>query len=77
MLIILALFGQIIFMTVADFVYQGMVTIQLAFGLTYLMCAMLQVITYTLFWLFKLFWKTIVYLKKLQQASIFFLTLMK
>ncbi|KAL0810013.1 hypothetical protein ABMA28_010847 [Loxostege sticticalis] len=59
MLIILALFGQIIFMTVADFVYQGMVTIQLAFGLTYLMCAMLQVMVllYLAYMLIHLMWK--------------------
>lgn len=43
MLLILAVFGQIIFMVVADFVYQGTVTIQFAFGITYLTCALLQV----------------------------------
>lgn len=43
MLLVLAVFGQIIFMVVADFVYQGMVTIQVPFGITYLMCSLLQV----------------------------------
>lgn len=46
MLLILAVFGQIIFMIVADFVYQGMVTIQVPFGITYLMCSLLQVRTW-------------------------------
>ncbi|KOB76935.1 Solute carrier family 41 member 2 [Operophtera brumata] len=32
----------IIFMIVADFVYQGVVTIQVPFGITYLMCSLLQ-----------------------------------
>ncbi|XP_028163070.1 solute carrier family 41 member 3-like isoform X2 [Ostrinia furnacalis] len=59
MLIILALFGQIIFMTVADFVYQGVVTIQVAFGVTYLMCSMLQVMVllYLAYMLIHLMWQ--------------------
>ena len=43
MLLVLALFGQIIFMVVADVMYQGEVTLQLAFGITYLMSSLLQV----------------------------------
>ncbi|XP_048487038.1 solute carrier family 41 member 1 isoform X2 [Plutella xylostella] len=43
MLLVLAVVGQIIFMVVADFVYQGLVTIQLAFGLTYIICSVFQV----------------------------------
>jgi hypothetical protein len=43
MLIILAVFGQVIFMTVADFIYQGFVTLQAAFGVTYVICATMQV----------------------------------
>lgn len=43
MLLILAVVGQIIFMVVADFVYQGSVTVQPAFGITYVVCSLLQV----------------------------------
>lgn len=43
MLLVLAMCGQVIFMVVADFIYQGVVTVQFAFGLTYVMCSMLQV----------------------------------
>lgn len=43
MLLVLALFGQIIFMIVADVMYRGEVTIQLPFGITYLMSSLLQV----------------------------------
>ncbi|XP_047037029.1 solute carrier family 41 member 1-like isoform X1 [Helicoverpa zea] len=59
MLLILALFGQIIFMVVADFVYQGMVTLQVPFGITYLMCSLLQVMVllYLAYMLVHLMWK--------------------
>ncbi|XP_073958966.1 solute carrier family 41 member 1-like [Choristoneura fumiferana] len=43
MLLVLAVFGQIIFMIVADVIYQGFVSIQFAFGITYLLCSLLQV----------------------------------
>ncbi|CAH0687164.1 unnamed protein product [Chilo suppressalis] len=59
MLLVLAICGQIIFMTVADFVYQGVVTIQAAFGITYVMCATLQVMVllYLAYMLIHLMWK--------------------
>ncbi|KAH9643903.1 hypothetical protein HF086_016453 [Spodoptera exigua] len=59
MLLILALFGQIIFMVVADFVYQGVVTLQVPFGITYLMCSLLQVMVllYLAYMLVHLMWK--------------------
>ncbi|XP_075987039.1 solute carrier family 41 member 1-like isoform X2 [Anticarsia gemmatalis] len=59
MLLMLAVFGQIIFMMVADFVYQGMVTIQVPFGITYLVCALLQVMVllYLAYMLVHLMWK--------------------
>ncbi|CAB3242776.1 unnamed protein product [Arctia plantaginis] len=59
MLLTLALFGQIIFMIVADFVYQGLVTIQLPFGITYLLCSLLQVMVllYLAYILVHLMWK--------------------
>lgn len=47
MLLILAVFGQSIFMVVADFVYQGFVTIQFPFAITYLLCSLLQVNHFT------------------------------
>ncbi|CAF4902677.1 unnamed protein product [Pieris macdunnoughi] len=43
MLLVLAVCGQIVFMIVADFVYQGFVTIQVFFGVTYVMCSVVQV----------------------------------
>ncbi|XP_026733907.1 solute carrier family 41 member 1-like [Trichoplusia ni] len=59
MLLMLALFGQIIFMVVADFVYQGMVTLQVPFGITYLMCSLLQVcvLLYLAYVLVHLMWQ--------------------
>lgn len=59
MLLILAVFGQIIFMVVADFVYQGMVTIQVPFGITYLLCSLLQVMVllYLAYILIHFMWK--------------------
>ncbi|CAH1643946.1 unnamed protein product [Spodoptera littoralis] len=59
MLLVLALFGQIIFMVVADFVYQGYVTLQVPFGITYLLCSLLQVMVllYLAYMLVHLMWK--------------------
>ncbi|KAJ8707453.1 hypothetical protein PYW08_010705 [Mythimna loreyi] len=59
MLLILALFGQIIFMIVADVMYQGKVTIQVAFGITYLMSSLLQVMVllYLAYMLIHLMWQ--------------------
>ncbi|KAF9824359.1 hypothetical protein SFRURICE_005236 [Spodoptera frugiperda] len=59
MLLVLALFGQIIFMVVADFVYQGAVTLQVPFGITYLLCSLLQVMVllYLAYMLVHLMWK--------------------
>ncbi|KAJ0171139.1 hypothetical protein K1T71_013338 [Dendrolimus kikuchii] len=59
MLLILAVFGQIIFMVVADYFYQGMVTIEVPFGITYLLCALLQVMVllYLAYILIHFMWK--------------------
>ncbi|XP_053619306.1 solute carrier family 41 member 1-like isoform X2 [Plodia interpunctella] len=59
MLLVLAVFGQIIFMIVADFVFQGVVTIQPAFGITYVMCSLLQVMVllYLAYMFIHLMWK--------------------
>ncbi|XP_072945952.1 solute carrier family 41 member 2 isoform X2 [Epargyreus clarus] len=59
MLIVLAVFGQIIFMIVADFVYQGFVSIQVAFGITYVICSILQVMVllYLAYILIHFMWK--------------------
>ncbi|XP_013200138.1 solute carrier family 41 member 1 isoform X2 [Amyelois transitella] len=59
MLLMLAVFGQIIFMIVADFVFQGVVTIQPAFGITYVMCSLLQVMVllYLAYMFIHLMWK--------------------
>ncbi|KAM3957285.1 solute carrier family 41 member 1-like [Aphomia sociella] len=59
MLLVLAVFGQSIFMVVADFVFQGVVTIQVAFGVTYLMCSLLQVMVllYLAYVFIHLMWK--------------------
>lgn len=43
MLLVLAFCGQIVFMIVADFVYQGFVSLQFAFGITYVLCSVIQV----------------------------------
>ncbi|KPJ00634.1 Solute carrier family 41 member 1 [Papilio xuthus] len=59
MLLVLALCGQVVFMIVADFIYQGVVSIQFAFGLTYLLCSMLQVMVllYMAYMLIHFMWK--------------------
>ncbi|XP_049881868.1 solute carrier family 41 member 1-like isoform X1 [Pectinophora gossypiella] len=59
MLIVLAVCGQIIFMIVADFVYQGFVSIQVPFGITYVMCSVLQVMVllYLAYILIHYMWK--------------------
>ncbi|KAG6443594.1 hypothetical protein O3G_MSEX002957 [Manduca sexta] len=59
MLLILAVFGQIIFMVVADFTYQGQVTIQVPFGIAYLMCSLMQVMVllYLAYILIHFMWK--------------------
>ncbi|KAJ2940986.1 hypothetical protein O0L34_g13112 [Tuta absoluta] len=59
MLLILALCGQIIFMIVADAVFQGFVSIGWAFGITYVMCSLLQVMVllYLAYVLIHLMWK--------------------
>lgn len=59
MLLVLAVFGQTIFMVVADVVYQGFVTVQFAFGLTYLVCSLLQVMVllYLAYVFIHLMWK--------------------
>ncbi|KPJ19568.1 Solute carrier family 41 member 1 [Papilio machaon] len=59
MLLVLALCGQVVFMIVADFIYQGLVSIQFAFGLTYLLCSMLQVmmLLYLAYMLIHFMWK--------------------
>ncbi|XP_052753134.1 solute carrier family 41 member 1 isoform X3 [Galleria mellonella] len=59
MLLVLAVLGQTIFMVVADVVYQGIVTVQFAFGLTYLVCSLLQVMVllYLAYVFIHLMWK--------------------
>lgn len=59
LLLLLAVFGQIIFMIVADFMYQGMVTIQVPFGITYVLCALMQVMVllYLAYILIHFMWK--------------------
>lgn len=59
MLLILAVVGQIIFMFVADFVYQGFTTLQPAFGITYVLCSVMQVMVllYLAFVLINFMWK--------------------
>ncbi|KAI5645946.1 divalent cation transporter domain-containing protein [Phthorimaea operculella] len=59
MLLILALCGQIIFMIVADAVFQGFVSIGWAFGITYVMCSLLQVMVllYLAYVLIHFMWK--------------------
>ncbi|XP_039761078.1 solute carrier family 41 member 1-like isoform X2 [Pararge aegeria] len=59
MLLILALCGQIVFMFVADFIFQGVVTIQVAFGITYVMCSVVQVMVllYLAYILIHFMWK--------------------
>ncbi|XP_045780119.1 solute carrier family 41 member 1-like isoform X2 [Maniola jurtina] len=59
MLLILALCGQIVFMFVADFIFQGLVTIQVAFGITYVACSLVQVMVllYLAYILIHFMWK--------------------
>lgn len=59
MLLVLAVFGQIIFMIVADWLYMGYVSIGVAFGITYLICSLLQVMVllYMAYVLIHLMWK--------------------
>ncbi|XP_063389758.1 solute carrier family 41 member 2 isoform X3 [Cydia fagiglandana] len=59
MLLVLAVFGQIIFMIVADWIYMGYVSIGVAFGITYLICSLLQVMVllYLAYMLIHLMWK--------------------
>ncbi|XP_048000298.1 solute carrier family 41 member 2-like isoform X1 [Leguminivora glycinivorella] len=59
MLLVLAVFGQIIFMIVADWLYMGYVSIGFAFGITYIMCSLLQVMVllYMAYVLIHLMWK--------------------
>ncbi|XP_034836789.1 solute carrier family 41 member 1-like isoform X2 [Maniola hyperantus] len=59
MLLILALCGQIVFMFVADFIFQGVVTIQVAFGITYVACSVVQVMVllYLAYILIHFMWK--------------------
>ncbi|XP_063369987.1 solute carrier family 41 member 1 isoform X4 [Cydia amplana] len=59
MLLVLAVFGQIIFMVVADWLYMGHVSIGFAFGITYLICSLLQVMVllYMAYVLIHLMWK--------------------
>ncbi|XP_063542899.1 solute carrier family 41 member 1 isoform X3 [Cydia strobilella] len=59
MLLVLAVFGQIIFMIVADWLYMGYVSIGFAFGITYLICSLLQVMVllYMAYVLIHLMWK--------------------
>ncbi|XP_023954289.1 solute carrier family 41 member 1 isoform X2 [Bicyclus anynana] len=59
MLLILALCGQIVFMFVADFIFQGVVTIQVAFGITYVLCSVVQVMVllYLAYILIHFMWK--------------------
>ncbi|XP_063630144.1 solute carrier family 41 member 1-like isoform X3 [Cydia splendana] len=59
MLLVLAVFGQIIFMIVADWIYMGYVSIGVAFGITYLICSLLQVMVllYMAYVLIHLMWK--------------------
>ncbi|CAH2099244.1 unnamed protein product [Euphydryas editha] len=59
MLLVLALFGQIIFMVVADFVFQGFVSLQFAFGITYVLCSLTQVMVllYLSYMLIHFMWK--------------------
>ncbi|CAK1595506.1 unnamed protein product [Parnassius mnemosyne] len=59
MLLVLAMCGQVVFMIVADFIYQGFVSLQFAFGLTYLLCSMLQVmmLLYLAYMLIHFMWK--------------------
>ncbi|XP_050357136.1 solute carrier family 41 member 1-like isoform X1 [Nymphalis io] len=59
MLLILAVCGQIIFMVVADFVYQGFVSLQFVFGITYVLCSLIQVMVllYLSYILIHFMWK--------------------
>ncbi|XP_050678407.1 solute carrier family 41 member 1-like isoform X2 [Leptidea sinapis] len=59
MLLLLAVFGQVIFMIVADFVFQGFVSIQVAFGITYVLCSVVQVMVllYLAYMLIHFMWK--------------------
>ncbi|CAK1546826.1 unnamed protein product [Leptosia nina] len=59
MLLILAVCGQIVFMIVADFVYQGFVSIQVSFGICYVMCSVVQVMVllYLAYILIHFMWK--------------------
>ncbi|XP_041984238.1 solute carrier family 41 member 1-like isoform X2 [Aricia agestis] len=59
MLLVLAIFGQIIFMCVADYIYQGFLSIQFAFGITYIMCSLIQVMVllYLAYILIHFMWK--------------------
>ncbi|XP_038219228.1 solute carrier family 41 member 2-like [Zerene cesonia] len=59
MLLALAVCGQIVFMIVADFVYQGFVSIQVSFGITYVACSVIQVMVllYLAYILIHFMWK--------------------
>ncbi|CAG9570222.1 unnamed protein product [Danaus chrysippus] len=59
MLLILAVCGQIVFMIVADVVFRGFVSLQFVFGVTYVLCSVIQVMVllYLSYILIHFMWK--------------------